>query len=48
MNKQNYKIFKIEDFEYQNYLEICEWLKIKPNLSKIKFTLMNNIERFKI
>ncbi len=47
INKQNYKIFKIENFEYKNYLEICEWLKIKPNLSKIQFTLMNKIERFK-
>ena len=33
--------------KYKNYLEICEWLKIKPNLSKIQFTLMNKIERFK-
>tara|TARA_Y100001936_G_C15901439_1_gene573494 strand:- start:115 stop:903 length:789 start_codon:yes stop_codon:yes gene_type:complete len=47
INKLNYKIFKIEDFKYQSYLEICEWLKVKPILSKIQFSLLNNFQRLK-
>ena len=47
INKQNYKIFKIEEFEYESYLEICKWLKVKPVLSKIQFSLLNNFQRLK-
>jgi hypothetical protein len=47
LNKKNYKIFKIENFSYNNYLEICEWLKITPNISPIKFSILTNLEKLK-
>jgi hypothetical protein len=47
VSKKNYKIFKIENFSYNNYLEICEWLKIIPNINSFKFSILTNIEKLK-
>ena len=37
--KKNYKIIKIEEFNYLMYLELCEWLYIKPNLNELLFNI---------
>ena len=47
ISKKKYKIFQIEKFNFENYLEICKWLKVKPNLNIIQFKFLVNIERIK-
>ena len=46
-NKKNYKIIRIEDFKFEKYKELCNWLKIRPKLSKIKFDFLCKIENLK-
>lgn len=43
--KENYKIIKIEEFDYSMYLELCRWLLIKPNLSELIFNFKSKIIR---
>ena len=39
VSKQKFRVIKIEEFNYQKYLEICKWLRIKPNLGEFSFNL---------
>ena len=46
-NKKNYKILRIEDLNFEKYIELCNWLKIKPKIGKIKFDFLCKIEKLK-
>ena len=37
--KKNYKIIKIEDFSYKDYLMLSKWIGIKPDISEFFFNL---------
>ena len=47
INKKNYMIVRIEDLKFEKYVEICNWLKIKPILSKIQLKFLRNIQQIK-
>ena len=38
--KKNYKIIKIEDFSYKDYLMLSKWIGIKPDISEF-FLILN-------
>ena len=37
--KKNYKIFRIEDFDYNKYLELSKWMGVKPLVSRLFFNI---------
>ena len=37
--KKNYKIFRIEDFDYNKYLELSKWMDVKPLVSRLFFNI---------
>jgi hypothetical protein len=44
----NFKIIKIEDLNYEKYLELCSWLGVNSNINEVKFKILIQIERMKI
>ncbi|MFT6841350.1 MAG: hypothetical protein ACJASR_000110 [Psychroserpens sp.] len=39
---ENFKVIHIEDFDFNCYLEIAEWIKLKPTLTEKKFLKVRN------
>ncbi len=37
--KKNYKILRIEDLDYNKYLELSKWIGIKPTMNKLFFKI---------
>jgi len=46
--KKNYKVIKIEDFDYNKYLELSEWIGVKPIVSKLFFNMRTKFVKKKI
>ena len=46
--KKNYKIIRIEDFDYNTYLELSNWIDIKPNVSQFLFNIRTRLVKKKI
>ncbi len=43
--KKNYKVIKIEEFDYENYILLSKWMGIKPDINKFIFNIKTKIAR---
>jgi len=41
--KKNYKIIKLENLDYEKYLELAKWIGVKPNINKLFFNMKINL-----
>ncbi len=46
--KKNYKVIKIEDFDYNKYLELSKWIGVKPIVNRIIFNMRTKFAKKKM